>query len=102
MRIPIVTILGTLDVEIRFMPADPDSGFPEPYVDEIFMYYADTNTRITREEEEQFSPSDLTLIERTYIKELTEQSAIAQAYGRGAEKLHTRHLLEQQEHKYDG
>jgi hypothetical protein len=83
MRIPIITTVGTLDVEIHFMPADPDSGFPEPYVDEMFLYYAGTDRTLSKADEDELDASDREYIKREYIKELNEQAALARALNRG-------------------
>jgi hypothetical protein len=84
MRIPIITTIGALDVEIHFMPADPDAGYNTPYVDEMYLYYCGTNDLITADDSATLAQGEeLRAIEKEYIRELQMQAAIAQAYNRG-------------------
>ena len=83
MRIPIITTIGALDVEIHFMPADPDVGYNTPYIDEMYLYYCGTNNRIIAEDMAMLDDEEFRAIEKEYIRELQMQAAIAQAYNRG-------------------
>ena len=86
MKVTIQTTVGLLDVEITFMPADPDSGFPEPYIDDWEMYYAGTLDKITRADDDALMiGEEMEYIKTTFLRELNEQAAIAQVYSRGAE-----------------
>ena len=85
MKATIQTTVGLLDVEMTFMPADPDSGFLQPYVDDWSATYAGSSAPLTLDDADAIAGDEFSRIIREYISQLSEQAAIAQAYNRGEE-----------------